>query len=412
MKAQVVAVVALLAVACHVGAAIPDDEQVLVQRAAVVQQDGLDVHQPGKNLLQERADSSTAPVKELLQKQAHISVGKEGAICTPGEMQEFQSKQEAYVKLERRLSEQFKQDVYNVSKTILDKHMEPLKQASKRVEEAATPVLKPIIRDIIKYYLIQIYKPAQKYDLQSVVKDVNQSKDAYVNALTGLSEPIKAIWIEAFSAFDSLLNQTAQDLPERDDLSSNKFLRMAPAEMNMSDISEYFVFKVLPLIATEIFPSLAKPIKVIGSFPDDQAAFSTWLMSDALPAFMQTQKEWGELMEKYKPSKEEIPVRLCSTCQEKHSTQLASTTEGCQAPCFGIFTTCASGVNSKCVLAGSSCIKCFTKHTAALDSCTGNATHAKDIANWNLIASALDNATSETGLDSFLDNISHALLDN
>jgi len=409
MKAQVVAVVALLAVACHVGAAIPDDEQVLVQRAAVVQQDGLDVHQPGKNLLQERADSSTAPVKELLQKQAHISVGKEGAICTPGEMQEFQSKQEAYVKLERRLSEQFKQDVYNVSKTILDKHMEPLKQASKRVEEAATPVLKPIIRDIIKYYLVQIYKPSKAYDLPSVVKDLNQSMDAFQNAL--MSQRLQAIWTEAFSTFDSLLNQTEQALPEPDHLAKSKFVRMSPAEMNMSDISEYFAFKVMPLIAVEIFPSLAKPIKVIGQYPEDQAAFSIWLVSEAMPAFMQAQKEWGELMEKYKPTKEEMPVRLCSTCEEKHAADVNSPTTGCAAGCFGILTTCASGINSNCVSAGSQCIKCFNKHSAALDECTGNATHAKEIASWELVAKALDNATTPEGVDSMLDNISHMILD-
>mmetsp|Transcript_4689 Transcript_4689/g.5243 ORF Transcript_4689/g.5243 Transcript_4689/m.5243 type:complete len:86 (+) Transcript_4689:3-260(+) len=81
------------------------------------------------------------------------------------------------------------------------------------------------------------------------------------------------------------------------------------------------------------------------------------------------------------------------------------------APCFGIIKTCASGVNSSCILRGRECIKCHTKHTAALDDCTGNATHAKDIANWNIIVSMLENATTTQGFDSFLTNISHAILD-
>jgi len=401
-NARKVASVALLAIVCHVAAAGPNDEQILVQRSAVVQQNDLSIDGP----LDERADSSIANVKKLQQAQGNAIIGRKGEICSAEDMLTFQSETKAYQKLDKKLSAQFQEDVANVSKTILMKHVEPLKQAYERVEKTTSPILKPIFRDIIKHHLIQLFNPATKYDARSVVRDLNQSMDALKTALTSQQDPIKAILTETFTTFDSLLNKTQQDLPVSDHLVKSKLVRLSPPEMNVSDISQYFASKVLPLMAVEIFPSLAKPINVMGRIPKDQAAFTMWLLSEAIPAFTQTQKEWDELMKKYKPEGA-LPVRLCSTCEEKHAADANS----CKVGCFEILTTCASGVNSNCVLAGSKCIKCLNKHSAMLDSCTGNATHAKDIASWGLIAKALDNATTPEGVDSLLDNISHIMLD-
>jgi len=390
-----VIMVALCAIACHVGAAGPDDEQVLVQQATMVRHDGI-------NVLDLRQW-----IEDFAQKTRYAPVGKDGAICTQSEMEDFENATSAFKDLKQQLSQQYKEDVANASKTIISKHVEPLMQAAKRVEEAATLTFKPILRDTIKYAMIQIFKPAQKYDIQSVVKDLNQSK----SSLTGLAEPVKGIWKEGFSAFDLLLNQTLQDLPESQSLLSGKLLRMAPPEMSIFDPAEYFVFKVLPVIAIEIFPSLAKPISMLGRFPEDPGAFHEWLTKEAMPVFKQSGEELGELKRKYELPKESIPTRLCSTCQEKYFAEIANMDEGCLAPCFGILKTCASGVNSTCMLSGRDCIKCHTKHTAALDDCTGNATHAKDLANWNLIAGMLENATTTQGLDGLLTNISHKILD-
>jgi len=410
-----VVMVSLCAIVRCVCDAGPDDEQVLVQQATLVRHNAIEVgdlpQQNEKHSLMASADSIELRVEEFAQRHGKTFVGEEGTICTQSEMEEFDRATKALKDLKEQLSEQFKHDLVDVSKTIIERHMQPFMQASKRVEEAAKSALKPIFRDIIKYFLIQICKPAHEYDIRSVVKDFNRSMDDYKSGLTSLAEPIKGIWKEGYSSFDLLLNETLADMPQSVDLLSSRLLRMAPPDMSMSDMPEYFVFKVLPIIAVEMFPSFAKPISVLGRFPKDQGAFREWLTSEAMPVITQSGKELHKLKKRYQPSKKLIPLRLCSTCQEKYFAEVANTDTGCLSSCFGIFKMCASGVGRTCVLAGRDCIKCHTKHTAALDVCTGNATHAKDIANWNLIASMLDNATTTQGLDSFLTNISHAILD-
>eukprot|EP00415_Alexandrium_ostenfeldii_P001432 UN1432 len=254
--------------------------------------------------------------------------------------------------------------------------------------------------------MLKAFKPSVAYEPTDLVPTPNKSRQEVDAIKEANGESWKASFVKAYAAFeaevDSKVKETFADAGAQVDMS-----------VNMSTFDKYFLKKVLPVLAVEVFPHMMQPIGKIVELAETPAKELADMdifvfISKVAPIVTSISKVVSAETSKYLPNAtEELPVRKCQTCAEHLQLRLADlSTGGCGDSCIGVFNTCGASVDKDCVVTTNSCLECVSSTLADYDHCTGFANNTKTIARINNITKSLSTATTPEGFDSFLDRLS------
>mmetsp|Transcript_93191 Transcript_93191/g.290545 ORF Transcript_93191/g.290545 Transcript_93191/m.290545 type:complete len:424 (+) Transcript_93191:66-1337(+) len=414
--------VTLLVTGCHLCEAGPDDEQVLVQRAAVVQQE-VEVHdlKPKESLerqaLADNIHKLTAQVKEtaLKLRSGNNTVGVEGAVCTEQQLADYQKAVKDFAKKEASLDQAYVQASFANATRVIKQHFAPIYNAVQRMTKMTWSAVKPILRNSLQSVMFKALKPRQAYSASDVGMSLTKSEDEITKAVSGQMDNFIAIMNEELHKLDALLNSTVEEVPSADQLKA--LIRMSGPDMKWGadgkndDIPLYMGMKVLPIVAADIFPVFAMPLALVNKIPKSQADFLPFAMNEVFPVLGQMSQKLSDMEAPYRANREDFPQRLCHTCQEKYVSGVNDIMTGCLSGCMSLLNTCVTAVDADCVQETKKCIECNTEHLISFDGCLNNATHARSIGKFQRITKMLGTATTPQSFDAFLDDLSQIIID-
>lgn len=408
----------MLFVGCRSAVAGPDDEQVLVQRAAVVQQgqelniDSEAARKAFAEKMYQLVGNLTANISRPDGASKNNTFGTEGAMCTDDEVKGFEDAMKFYAQAKKDGGIALAKHVYNHSVAVLEKMFQPLLAAGKAVLNASETKFKPPMRTLLKYYLVQAFvKPDVQYNVSELFRPDLAAKLAE-NIIKWNSGDWTKMISKSWTEFDALLNRTAQKLPILAELEVP--MGVAPVihwNRSTSNLLEYFASKAMPIIGVEIFPRIVEPLKLLSKVPRKPEDFFLFVMDEVQPVVAPFLKNVSDDVAPFFPSESVLPKRLCQTCQERYNEDISTIASGgCSSFCFEFMASCSRGIGMDCVMSAHSCVACHSDKLASFDLCTGKATHAKSIATLTAVSKYLANATDDPGFDAFIDKAAEMIL--
>lgn len=421
-RASVLAIAALLFAGCRLGAAGPDDEQVLVQRSASVQERDLEVERGvmGSRLAFSRqVHNWTRKVREELRKREEARrnddprFGTSGEICTEEEMQAFNDARKAYEKAQKDGGIAFRKHVLNHTIHVLKKVFNPLISAGNAILEDSDENLRPPVANLVKYYIVQALKPKKTYGPGDLAPPPEQSRKEIGQVVESSAARWKDIISKSWAELDKLLNKSAEEM-EVPTAELNVSMGKSPVvdwEKNTSNLQEYFLYKALPIIGLEVLPQLMGPIRTLVSALDFKTDDMIQSMMDSFQAIVQLGTQVDKDASAFQPDIAKTPERVCQTCEEQYNDAISTVgTTGCMGFCTEVLDACSTAVDKQCVRSAHSCIACHGDKLATLDACIGDSKHKMSVARLRFVASQMKRATTQQGFDYFLGNTSMMLL--
>lgn len=425
-KVSMIAVATLLLAGCRLGAAAPDDEQVLVQRGAFVTQEiNVEGHKTTQAARARRAFAGkvreiTDRIREhLLKRQANPVFGTAGEACTREQEAAYTAAEADYEKKQREGGMVYRKHFMNHTVEILKIMLDPLIAAGNVMLQDTNAKLNTPMLNILKYYLIQSFKPHDKYAAGEIVPTPEQSQVLMAQFAADVAagfrsrrETISQSWTE----LDELLTKVAKEteMPTTEFHVPMDKVPQIDWEANTTNLPEYFITKALPIILIELFPRLVRPIKsLLGQIPK-MAEDPESVIQSSMQAFTDLYRaldSYREDAEVFKPNSTLQPQRVCKTCKEAYDEGVATVGEGgCAMYCLETFNECSVMVDKECVRSAHSCLSCNLDRLSDLDNCTGNFTHEKSIKKLRFLAAHLRKASTERGFENFLGNASMMII--